>query len=133
MSFADHLQSRLYQLALKSIQFCRTLPRTAEGMEWAGQLRRASTAASANYRAARRGRSRNEWRAKLGVVIEELDEADHWLSIIGDAGLRDPPQDLITECRQLRAILAKCRATSRRKRPAQPPERKKRQRRKPSG
>src|SRR5687768_2380305 len=113
MSFADELQDRLYSLARGIIEYCRTLPRTTENAEWSGQLRRAGTSASANYRASRRSRSRNEWRAKLGVVVEELDEADHWLTLIRDSGRVAPPQSLITECRELRAILATSRATSR--------------------
>ena len=48
----------------------------------------------------------------MGTVVEELDEADHWLSIIQDSDLPKPPQDLIIECRQLRAILATSWATS---------------------
>src|SRR5688572_12124323 len=112
MSFADDLQNRLHEFAQAVIRFCRTLPRSDEGREWTGQLRRASTAASANYRASRRSRSREEWRAKLGVVIEELDESDNWLVVIRDAELGMPPQNLISEARELRAILAESRATS---------------------
>ena len=115
MSFADELQDRLYNLAQGIIEYCRTLPGTRESAEWGSQLRRAGTSASANYRATRRSRSRDEWRARLGLVVEELDEADHWLTLIRDSGLDAPPQNLITECCQLRAILATSRATSRRK------------------
>jgi four helix bundle protein len=97
---------------LAVIRFCRTLPRNDEAREAAGQLRRASKSASANYRASRRARSRNEWRAQLGLALEELDEADHWVSVIADSDLAAPPQNLISECRQLRAILAKSWATS---------------------
>jgi four helix bundle protein len=89
------------------------LPQTDEAREVARQLRRASTGASANYRAARRGRSRAEWLAKLGVVLEELDEADHWLALLSDVPIADPPQNLITECRELRAIVATCIRTAR--------------------
>ena len=106
MSFADEIQDRLYRFAISVAQFCRTLPPTREADEIASQLRRASSAASANYRAARRARSRKEWLAKLGIVVEELDECDHWLTILRDSNVKCPPQDLITECTELRAILA---------------------------
>ncbi len=114
VTFADRLQQRTYDFAIATIQFCRTLPRTDEARELSRQLRRASTGAAANYRACRRGRSRAEWLAKLGVVVEELDEAEHWLSVLADAGIAQPPQNLITECRELRAITATSVATARR-------------------
>jgi four helix bundle protein len=114
MSFPADLQNRLYQLALGVGRFCRTLPNTAAAAELSGQLRRSSFSASANYRASRRARSRKEWLAKLGTVVEELDETDHWMAAIRDSGIKEPPQNLITECHELRAILAKSCATARR-------------------
>jgi len=114
MSFAEIIQQRCYALAIAVIRFCRTLPHTDEAREVARQLRRASAGASANYRASRRGRSRAEWLAKLGVVVEELDEADHWLTVLSDAGIARPPQELITECKELVAILTKSAQTGRR-------------------
>jgi four helix bundle protein len=104
MSFANQMQHRLYQFALAIARFCRTLPNSAEAAEAAGQLRRSSSGASANYRASRRGRSRKEWLAKLGIVVEELDESKHWLTMLRDSDLKNPPQNLIAECTELRAI-----------------------------
>ena len=115
MSFADEIQQRVYELAMAVVGFCRTLPKAPEATEMARQLRRASLSASANYRASRRGRSPDEWLAKLGVVVEELDEAEHWLTALRDAEIAIPPQDLIRSCRQLRAILATSCATARRR------------------
>jgi four helix bundle protein len=114
MEFRDRLQQRTHDFAIAIIKFCRTLPRTDEARELAGQLRRASNGAAANYRASRRGRSRAEWLAKMGVVVEELDEAGHWLSILRDADIATPPQNLITECQELLAITATSVTTARR-------------------
>lgn len=113
MQFAESLQQRTYAFAIAVIRFCRTLPHTDEAREIARQLRRASTGASANYRASRRGRSRAEWLAKLGVVVEELDEAEHWLVLLRDAGIASPPQELITECKELVALLTTAVQTAR--------------------
>lgn len=115
MSFGDELERRLYEWALDVIRFCRLLGPTAEGREMASQLRRASTSASANYRASRRGRSQREWLSKIGIVLEELDESDHWLTMVRDSGAAIPPQNLLTECRELRAILAKSASTARKR------------------
>jgi four helix bundle protein len=61
--------------------------------------------------------------AKLGIVVEELDESDHWLAMLRDSGVKEPPQNLITECSELRAILAKSCATGRRRqRPPKKPD-----------
>ena len=114
MSFRAEIQNRLYQLALAVARFCRTLPGSGAAAELSGQLRRSSFSASANYRATRRARSKKEWLSKLGTVVEELDESDHWMAAIRDSDLKTPPQNLITECQELRAILAKSCATARR-------------------
>jgi four helix bundle protein len=116
MDFPGQLQQRTYDFSIGIIRFCRTLPRTDEAREIAGQLRRASNGAASNYRACRRGRSRAEWLAKLGVVLEELDEAEHWLSLLRDAEIIEPPPNLISECRELRAIVATSITTARNKR-----------------
>ena len=115
MAFADDIQDRLYEWSIDVVRFCRTLPSSSEARETGSQLRRASTSASANYRASRRSRSTREWIAKLSIVVEEIDEADHWLQMMSDSGLATPSQNLISECRQLRAILATSLATARRK------------------
>lgn len=114
MDFRDQLQLRTYDFSIAVIKFCRTLPRSDEARELASQLRRASNGAASNYRASRRGRSRAEWLAKLGVVVEELDEADHWLAVLRDAGIAQPPQNLISECKELLAITATSVTTARR-------------------
>jgi len=113
MSFADDMQERLRVFALATIRFCRTLPRTDEAREWGGQLRRASTGASANYRASRRGKSKADWPDTIADAVEELDECDMWLSTIEASAFALPPQELQREARELRAILATSLTTGR--------------------
>ena len=113
MSFADDMEERLRVFALATIRFCRTLPRTDEAREWGGQLRRASTGASANYRASRRGKSKPDWLDKIADAVEELDECDMWLSTIEASAFALPPQELQREARELRAILATSLTTGR--------------------
>lgn len=59
-----------------------------------------------NYRAARHGRSRAEFIAKLGVVFEEIDECVDHLEYLRDARILESPE-LINESRELTAIFAK--------------------------
>ena len=87
------------------------MPRDPSSGVLAKQLTGSGTAESANYQAARRGRSRAEFIAKLGVAAEEADETEHWLIVIRDAcvisttaGLKELDW-LLDESRQLRAIL----------------------------
>ena len=87
MAFADQIQERLRLWQLAVLRFCRTVREAAESDDIIRQLRRSTTGASANYRASRRGRSRSEWLARLGVVVEELDESDNWLTTLRETDI----------------------------------------------
>lgn len=81
------LKDRTKRFAVNVIQLCRELPPTLDGRRLGGQLIDSSTSVAANYRAACRGRSRAEFIAKLGTVLEEADESLFWLELIVDAKL----------------------------------------------
>ena len=70
---------------------------------------------SANYRSAGRARSRAEFIARLGVVVEEADESAHWLAVIRDAGLsnHEDLRWLLEESNELRAIFSAALKTAR--------------------
>jgi hypothetical protein len=65
-----------------------------------------------NYRAARRGRSRAEFQAKLGTVFEEADECVDHLEDLRDGGIAYDPA-LSQEARELAAIFATAVRTAR--------------------
>jgi four helix bundle protein len=96
-------RTRLFALAVQA--FCRGLPGTDEAREAASQLRRAATSARSNYRAARNGRSRAEFVAKLGQAFEEADEARDWLVYLQEAGIAQDAA-LLQEAVELTKILA---------------------------
>src|SRR6266850_1922801 len=81
-SQADELRARARRFAVRILRFVRTLPRDPATDAVVRQLARSSTSVSANYRAAGRARSRAEFIAKVGVVAEEADEAEHWLAVL---------------------------------------------------
>ena len=85
MSKANELAARLRRLATRIVIFARAMPRDPSSEVLTRQLTGSGTAESANYHAARRGRSRAEFIAKLGVAAEEADETEHWLAVIRDA------------------------------------------------
>lgn len=103
-------RTRLFALAI--LKFCRDLPPSAEAQEVARQLRRAANSVRANYRAARKGRSRAEFEAKLGTVWEEADECVGWLEHLHDGRIKSDP-DLLEESRQLARIFAQSVKTAR--------------------
>jgi four helix bundle protein len=87
-------------------KFCRTLPATKEAQETASQLRRSANAVRSNYRAARKGRSRAEFQAKLGTVWEEADECVDWLEYLSDMHIATDGL-LLQEAQELARIFAK--------------------------
>src|SRR6195256_3766448 len=83
----DELKDRTKQFALRVLKLVAALPRTIEGRAIAGQLVRCGTSVAANYRATCRARSKSEFIAKMGVVLEEADETQLWLELIIEAKL----------------------------------------------
>ncbi|HEY6061376.1 MAG TPA: four helix bundle protein [Gemmatimonadales bacterium] len=81
------LKVRTKAFALDALRIAESLPRTRAGDVIGRQLLRAGTSVAANYRSACRARSRREFIAKMGVVLEEADESEFWLEMIGDSGL----------------------------------------------
>jgi four helix bundle protein len=75
---------------------------------------RSGTSVAANYRAACRGRSRTEFIAKMGVVLEEADETQLWFELIIDAKLLSPKrvQPLLDEAGELVAIFVSSRTSA---------------------
>lgn len=70
------------------------------------QLLRAGTSVGANTRAAFRGRSKKEYIAKLGIVIEEADESGFWLEMLTESGSMPPSttEALLKESNELVSI-----------------------------
>jgi four helix bundle protein len=110
------LTIRTRRFALAVLRFVRALPTTKEAEETGGQLRRAANSMRSNYRAARRGRSRAEFQAKLGTVYEEADECVDHLEYLRDARIRHDPallqeatsQELSIELNSLPSSAARC-------------------------
>jgi four helix bundle protein len=78
------------------------------------QLMKSGTSVGANYRAARRGRSRKEFLAKLGIVEEEADESVYWLRLITGGKLMPERRvgPLLQEAREILAIIVQARKSA---------------------
>ena len=95
--------------------FVRTLPREPAADGVARQLARSAPGVSSNYRSARRARSRPEFIARLGIVVDEVDESEHWLAVLKKSKLVSGSELdwLLQESGELRAIFSKSLTTAR--------------------
>jgi four helix bundle protein len=111
---AFEMKERTLQFAEDVVLVCRAIPRTFEGKHVSDQLFRSSTSVAANYRAARRARSRKEFIAKIGLVIEEADESLFWLNFALRIKLLEGPtvEHARKEADELIAILYATRQTA---------------------
>ena len=102
----DELRARTKSFALRVVKLYRSLPRTAEAQVTGKQLLRCGRSGAANYRASCRARSRSEFAARIGVVVEEADESGFWLEMLADAGIVRIAllKELLQESKELTAI-----------------------------
>jgi len=100
------LRLRTKQFALAIIRLCRSLPRSEEARILGKQLLRSGTSVGANYRAACRARSKAEFVAKLGIVLEESDETVFWLELLQESHVGSPEsvRQLAKEADELTSI-----------------------------
>ncbi len=111
---ADELKIRTKDFAIRVIKLVSELPKTVEGRAIANQIVRSGTSVAANYRATCRARSRTEFVAKVGIVLEEADETLLWLELIVAAKLlaRRRVESLLREADELVAIMTASRKSA---------------------
>jgi four helix bundle protein len=111
---SEALKTRTKDFALRILRPYRSLPRTDEA-RILGTLLRCSTSIGANYRAACRGRSRAEFVAKLGIVLEEADETVFWLELLQEGTIfpAGKVRDLLQEANELVSIFVSSVRTAR--------------------
>lgn len=103
---ASALRARTKAFALRTLRLFRALPKTDEARIIGRQLLRSATSVAANYRACQRARSKAEFAAKMGVVLEEADETVFWLELLAEGGIIPAKRltEIIGEAKQLVAI-----------------------------
>jgi four helix bundle protein len=107
------LRLRARRFAISCVEFTRRIRRTIETRAFVTQLLRASSSVSFNYNAAQRSRSRAEFIAKLGTVVEESDETVGWLEFLRDTKIAHDAA-LLAESKELCAIFTAALTTARR-------------------
>lgn len=113
-TLATQLKDRTKRFAIRIVMMCRALPKTDEARIVGKQLLRSATSIAANYRSVCRARSRAEFIAKIGVVVEEADETVFWLELLGDTRIvqNTSSQQILREANELLAIFAASQRTA---------------------
>jgi len=112
----EQLRNRTKEFALRIVRLFRSLPRSPEAQVMGRQLLRSGTSVGANYRAVCRSRSKAEFIAKLGIVVEEADESAFWLELLIETETfkKEKLEGLLNEARELTALFNASRTTMKR-------------------
>jgi four helix bundle protein len=112
---SDQLKERTLQFALDVLGLIDTFPRSIAADAVARHLAKSAPSVAANYRGTCNARSRKEFIAKLGVVVDESDESDLWLTITSRMQFAKPTdaRRFCQEAMELRAIFGKSLGTAR--------------------
>jgi four helix bundle protein len=111
----EALKARTKRFALDVLEFVETFPHQGSPSRICLQLVDAATSVAANYRATCRSRSKAEFAAKIGQVLEESDESLFWLELAEarNLGSTTTRWQLIREANELTAIFAASTITAR--------------------
>ncbi len=102
----EDLKQRTKEFALALIKLYGRLPKSYEAQIIGKQILRAGTSVGANYRERCRARSSQEFAAKLGICLQELDETAYWFELLSESGLvnADGIKPVVNETDELIAI-----------------------------
>ena len=127
------LKERTEKFSDKVIAFCTPLLDDRKTNEMADQLLRSGTALDANYGSAQRGRSNDEFIARLGLALDDASEARGWSERLKRSGLVEEDtaslEWLVTESDELTRIFASAYNTARENREKRRQEEKRKSRR----
>jgi len=104
---ARELSLRTKEFALRVIRLYCSLPKNTQAQVLGKQVLRSGTSVGANYREAKRSRSKSEFIAKIGDCLKELDETSYWLELLVESEIISTARmkGLYQECDELIAIL----------------------------
>ena len=108
------LIKRTTDFAHRAVKLSLALPKSTLGRHISGQLIRCSTSVAAKkYRATVLAQSRAAFRAKLSIVLEEIDESQFWIEFLVKENLMTikKVEGVLSEAGELRAIFYATRKT----------------------
>ncbi len=102
----EDLKQRTKNFALRIIRLYSSLPKKTEAQVIGKKFLRSGTSVGANYREGCRARSTQEFIAKLGNSLQELEETAYWLELLIESGLVNKimVESLLDETNELIAI-----------------------------
>jgi four helix bundle protein len=100
------LKIRTRKFAVSVLNFVDELPNKRSANIIGNQLGRCASSVAANYRAACRARSHDEFISRIAIVEEEADESVFWLDITPETknAAKQKVEPLLSEARELTAI-----------------------------
>lgn len=104
---AFDLGVRTKEFALRIIRLYQALPDLGEAKVLGKQLLRSGTSVGAQYREAKRARTKVEFQAKIESALQELEETGYWLELLGESKIISSEKltSLCQEQYELTAIL----------------------------
>jgi four helix bundle protein len=101
------IMKRLKDLAVTTGRLCLILPYNIVNKTYIAQIIRCSSSASANYRAACRGKSKADFVNKLRIAEEELDETMHFYELLAEfnSDFKKELRELYKEANELLSII----------------------------
>ena len=102
------LCDRLFEFAVRVIEFLKTLPYTPENKIIRSQLTKSSASSGANYEESQGGSSKADFTNKVRISLREMRESNYWLRIIkravNDVNMSELDY-LVKESEELKKIL----------------------------
>jgi len=83
----EELLNRTFEFGVKCLLFLELLPKTKVNAVLTYQLAKASTSIGSNYEEAQAAESSKDFIHKIGVVLKESRESNHWIRVL-DAVLK---------------------------------------------
>jgi len=102
----NDLEKRLFDFAVRTIKYVKTLPDTVEVKVIKYQLTKSATSSGANYEEAQAGSSKADFNNKTRISLREMRESNYWLRILKE--VVEPGSELlwlIQESKELKNIL----------------------------
>jgi four helix bundle protein len=104
----NDLCERLFEFAVRVIEFLKTLPYSPENKTIRTQLSKSACSSSANYEESQSGSSKPDFANKVRISLREMRESNYWLRIIKRTVKEVNPSEndyLIKESAELKNIL----------------------------
>ena len=76
------LCERLFEFAVKVIEFLKTLPYSPENKTIRTQLSKSACSSGTNYEESQSGSSKADFTNKVRISLREMKESNYWLNII---------------------------------------------------